>query len=543
MSISVRRTRWIWTPILGWALLSGQASTVLAQVGSTPVVGPSGSGPGTGTTAIDPGAGTATNDGTVPNGSPGGQPDASGVTLKPAVTTDKAISPATALPAITPPAGAASSTTGPSVNAPTAAVGANDVTALPSYGTTIVNAPFGASLPIEPAIGGTESAVNSELGISVGSFRLSPQIEVNVGTDSNVFAQAQSLGTVGSLYTTIAPTLDLRSDWLNHDLHILASGITGFYASAPTQNYLNYTLQADGKIDIYTDFYATWSAAFKQTTEALGTPNVAFAQAPTVVDSIPLNVGLYQRFNRLFYQLKGSLTRFTYYDYSAIIVNGLPASSRDRTEYVESLRIGYDVFDELALFVQPELNQRRYLNPVNSVDQDRDSNGQLMNVGATWSPSPATKLEATVGYQNQVYQTFGGATSAFTFSLSGSWNGYEPLTLRPSIQRSIAETALTNYKNYVATTYGVDFNYLIHDAWTAVGGVALVTADYTPVEGSGAAPRTDTIFRGQIGLLYSLRPQVQIGPFFEYTTGSSTDPTTGPSYDREVISVRLIARR
>ena len=466
------------------------------------------------------------------------------MTLKPAVTTGKAISPATVLPSITTPAGAGPSITGPSASTSTGAVGANDVTALPSYGTTIVNAPFGASIPVAPSIGGGgESPAGDELGISVGSFRVFPQIEVNAGADNNVFAQSPSLGTVGSFYTTIAPTLDLRSDWLNHELHILAGGIAGFYASAPTQNYVNYTLQADGKIDIYTDFYANWSAAFKQTTEALGTPDVAFAQAPTVVDSVPLSAGLYQRFNRLFYQLKGSLTRFTYYDYSTLVTNGLPAASRDRTEYDESLRIGYDILDDLALFVQPEFNQRRYLNPVNSVDQERDSNGQLVNVGATWSPSPATRLEATVGYQNQMYQSFGGATGAFTFGLSGSWNGYAPLTLRPLIQRSIAETALTNYKNYVATTYGVDFNYLIHDAWTAVGGVALVTADYTPVEGSGAAPRTDTIFRGQIGLLYSLRPQVQIGPFFEYTTGSSTDPTTGPSYDREVISVRLIARR
>lgn len=542
MSISVRRTQWIWTPILGWALLSGNATAVLAQADGTQAVDTQGVGPGTGVPV--PGAPT-TGGSPARNGATTEETGAAGMTVKPAVETNNSVSPTTALPAITPPTNIDASITGANVTTSTGGgAGANEVTSLPSYATTIVNAPFGVSIPVEPAIGGGGAGpAGSELGISIGSFRLFSQIEVNLGADSNVFAQSASLGTVGSLYTTIAPTLDLRSDWQNHELHLLASGIAGFYASASSQDYRNYTLQADGKIDIYTDFYATWSAAFKQNTEALGTPNVVFAQAPTVVNSIPIVLGLYQRFNRLFYQWKGSATRYTFYDNSTIISTGLPAASRDRTEYEESLRIGYDVFDDLALFVQPTLNQRRYLNAVNSADQDRDSDGQLVSVGATWSPSPATKLEATVGYQNQAYQSFGGATSAITFGLTGSWNGYAPLTLRPSIQRAISETALSNYKNYVSTTYGLDFNYLIHDAWTAVGGVSLITADYTPADGSGAGPRTDFFYRGQIGLLYSLRPQVQIGPFFEYTSGASTDSIAGPMYDREIFSVRLIAKR
>lgn len=544
MPTSVRSAQWIWTPIVGWVLLSGNTSAVLAQTNEVPPA-VQGTGPQTGAPMVGPAVGTtgsgatatgATADGTAPTGGD----------VKPAVTTNFPASPTTVLPAVTPQAGTGSSAAGVNglLTGGTGGTNTNEVTGLPSYSTTIVNAPFGASIPVEQPIGDTGAATSSEeLGISVGTFRLYPQIETNVGFDSNVFAQNSSLGTVGSVYTTIAPTLDLRSDWSNHALHILAGGIAGFYGSAQTQNYRNYTLQADGKIDIQTDFFLTWSAAFKQNTEALGTPNVAFAQAPTVVDSVPVSLSLSQRFNRVSYQLRAAMTRYTFYDNSTILVNGLPASSRDRTEYEQSLRIGYDINDDVTLFVQPGLNQRRYLNPVNSVDQDRDSNGQLVNVGATWSTSSSTKLEATVGYQNQAYQTLGGATSAFTFGLTGTWNGYAPLTLRPSIQRAISETALTTYKNYVSTTYTLDFNYLIHDAWTAVGGISLITADYTPVDGSGAAPRTDSIYRGQIGLLYALRPQVQIGPFFEYTSGVSTDPTTGPGYDREIFSVRLIAKR
>ena len=92
------------------------------------------------------------------------------------------------------------------------------------------------------------------------------------------------------------------------------------------------------------------------------------------------------------------------------------------------------------------------------------------------------------------------------------------------------------------TLVGLDFNYIIHDAWTMVGGLSYNMADYTVVPGSGAPSRTDTYVRGQLGVLYTLRPQVQIGPMFEYSSGSSTDPVNGPSFQRQIFSVRLIAK-
>ena len=124
-----------------------------------------------------------------------------------------------------------------------------------------------------------------------------------------------------------------ESEWLNHSLRLLATGGFGFYASAPTQNFQNYLIQADGRLDIRNDVYATGLIAFRRTTEALGTPNVSFAQAPTVVDSIPIELSLYQRFNRVFYQLSASATKYWYYDYSTISV-ARPAGGKPRPHRV-----------------------------------------------------------------------------------------------------------------------------------------------------------------------------------------------------------------
>ncbi len=416
----------------------------------------------------------------------------------------------------------------------------------PSYSSTIVGAPFGTTVPIySPELsvtGGIPRSDDRELGIALGSFYLTPQIEMNAGYDSNVFAQSAALGTVGSPFLAITPTFDLRSNWLNHEMHVIGGAGFGFYSNAPTQNYLNFSLLADGKYDIDYDFYVNGGTGIIRTTEALGTPNAVAAQAPTVEYAIPVNLGFYKRFNRFYMGGLANATKYLYEDYSLVTAQGLPAASRSRTEYLESLRFGYELTEDFAAFIAPSLNQIRYDQTIDSAGQMRNGDGANIGAGATWKLNEISILEGIVGYSTLNNQSGIGNTGAFTFGLAGTWTGYAPLTLRPRILRSINQSPLINYSAYVSTIAALDFNYIVHDAWTLVGGLFYNALDYTPVDGLGAPPRTDTYLRGQIGLMYTLRPQVQIGPAYEYSSGSSTDPVNGPSYQRQIFSIRLMAR-
>jgi hypothetical protein len=495
MTISAHRTRLIWSPLVGWVMLSCSLTAVNAQSPTQSEVDPT-----TSTPSVPPGGAVPPIVVGLP---PGMQPK----------------DPALVIPTV------------------------------PSVGTTIVNAPAGTSVPYYGGIGssvgpglGIGVAGGEGIGIGLGPFILVPQLEINVGVDSNVFAEGTN--PTGSMFTAVSPSFDLRSDWLNHSLHVLATSTLGWYGTAPTQNYQNYALLVDGKVDVHSDMYITAATGFRRATEALGTPNVAFAQAPTVVDTLPIEIIWNQDFNRIFYQAGARATRFWYYDNSTITSGGLPASSRARFEYGEFLRIGYHVNEDLDVFIAPTLSQIRYIDKINAAGQQRDSDGINVGLGATWKLNEVSILEGQVGYQTTAFGSASGlgTTPGWTYSLRGTYTGYGPLTLRPYITRSINETALSNYKNYVATTVAFDFTYLIHDAWTLAGGALLTVADYNPVDGLGVNPRTDNYWRGQIGVLYSIRPEVQIGPFFEYSRGSSTDPT-GPNYDRQIFSVRLIAKR
>jgi hypothetical protein len=524
MTISAHRSRLIWTPLLGWVLLSGSMAAAQDQTQSQqPPRGSSG-------TSV---YGTLTP-------APGPTP---GVTPTPAEGT-----PAEGTTPGTTAAPAAGGTTTPGAGT-TALPPPTLVQSLPSAGATIIDAPFGTSVPIILTAAQGGGGRGEELGITLGSFTLYPSIDITTGYDTNVFTvnpNSTSSGTstplIGSLYTTVAPTLELRSDWSNHAVHLLAGGLFGYYPNATTQNYTTYSLLADGKIDIRTDWFLTWGGGYRQSIEPLGTPNTTQASAPTVVNTIPLSFGINQKFSRFFYGFNGTATQLTYLSSSLPTAGTLTAADRGRWEYLEAFTLGYQLTEDFSIFLTPTLSQIRYLNPIDSLGQSRDSNAQTFGLGATYAFNAINSITGSVGYTTQTTGSL-GATSSYVFSLAGSWNGYEPLLLRPNISRSIQQTPEGSYRNYISTVFGLDYSYSIHDEWTVVGGTTYTLADYQPIPGSGANPRTDAFFRAQIGLLYTLRPQVQFGPVFEYSQASTSDPTAGPTYSRETISMRLTAKR
>lgn len=382
-----------------------------------------------------------------------------------------------------------------------------------------------------------------ELGIRLGSFLLFPTLDLRAGYDSNVFAQPAGQQT-GSAYEAIRPSLDVRSDWTNHMLNLSAYGAFGFYNSASSQNYQNFGVNADGRLDIQRDLYLSGSLGFSRTTEALGTPDVAIAQTPTVVNALPANLAFYQRFNRLFYQLSAGITRYTYQDFSAPNAATLPGFNRDRTEFGETLRAGYEVFDGLDFWLQGGVNQRRYVSSVNVSGQQRNSNGWQVQAGSTVDLGGISKLEGYVGYTQQTYFNPSITTGAVAFGLGGVWNGYQPLTVRPFVIRSINETAFSQYQDYVSTTIGSEFNYQILTELTMNVGGSVSLLNYTPVPGtSNTFTHTDTFWRASLGFQYSLYPQLSIGPLYEFAAGSGPDPLTSPNYNRHVIMLRIVAKR
>ena len=277
----------------------------------------------------------------------------------------------------------------------------------------------------------------NEIGIAAGAFTVYPYLEIQEGYDSNVYATTAP--TVGSPFTVIKPVVELKSEWLNHSFRVVAGGAVGFYSNASSQNYWNGYVVADGRLEIQEDFYLTGLAGVRRQTEALGTPNTLIASAPTVVDSIPVELGLYQRFNRFFYELRAAATRYQYLDNSIISLGGLPSASRNRMEYEERVRLGYEIMEDVDVWVSPGLNQRIYDQFINAYGQQRDSTGWFVNFGGTVKFTAKTSLEGYVGYAMAMHRSRSGRRS------SGRSTSRLTATIRTTFRHRLASTSPTTF--------------------------------------------------------------------------------------------------
>jgi hypothetical protein len=108
------------------------------------------------------------------------------------------------------------------------------------------------------------------LGIRLGSFLLFPQLGVQESYDSNIFAT--NTREKGDFITSIDPSLDLRSNWNNHALNFHADSHSALYGRFSNENINDYTLAANGRLDIQRDARLIGDAGSKVAHEARFSP-------------------------------------------------------------------------------------------------------------------------------------------------------------------------------------------------------------------------------------------------------------------------------
>jgi hypothetical protein len=380
-------------------------------------------------------------------------------------------------------------------------------------------------------------------GMPVGSFRLFPDLELDEVFNDNIYATPNGTsGKTSSFIQVIKPSLDLRSDWNNHMLNFFARGAFGLYTASSTENYQDFGVGFDGRFDIQRDWNFYGGGSFNRRHEDRGTPNVTTSLFnPTVYNQLVGNVGYYQRFNRLNIRLDGRLDNFTYFNNGLGPAQGVVQNSdRNRNEFREAARVGYEFSPGYQVWVRGSLNQRVYNTVPDGLGFNRNSSGWDVVGGVTVDFGGITSLEAFAGYvqQNYVDGRF-SQVSLPTFGLTGYWNPIRELMIKPFVRRTIEDSALSTAVAYVNTAFGTDVTYAMRPniSLEAHGDYAL--ADYLAFPGV-TSQRYDQYLTLRAGLLYRPTANFYVGPTYQYTHRTSNQPLS--DYDQNMVMLRLGAR-
>jgi hypothetical protein len=323
-------------------------------------------------------------------------------------------------------------------------------------------------------------------------------------------------------------------------LNFYANANFGIYTADATQNYQDFSFGTDGRYDIQKEWNTYGGISYSRGHEALGTPNTVTGQLqPNFYYQLTGNAGYYQRFGDFKTRIDGRVDNYNYQN-NPFVPGTIPNSDRDRTEIRESLRVGYEFIPGYEIWTRGGFNQRLYRFVPDTNGFNRNSSGFDIVGGFALDLGGITSLEFFAGYiqQNYVDVAF-KQINVPTFGLTGYWNPYRPLWIKPYIKRTVDDSALSNASAYLNTSGGLDVNYNMRPNIRLDGHADYSVIDYQAISGTPGA-EYDQYYTVRIGLLYLPTPNFYVGPTYQFVHRTSN--IVNGDYDQNMILLRLGAR-
>ncbi|MDB5456895.1 MAG: hypothetical protein JWP92_2480, partial [Caulobacter sp.] len=187
-------------------------------------------------------------------------------------------------------------------------------------------------------------------GIRSGGFTLYPRITVEAEYNDNIYATATN--EQSDTIWRVKPEIAARSNWSRHALGFFASGTINRYADNSSENTEEYTIGANGRLDVIGNSNIIGSVQYQSLTEPRTSPDSPTAASkPVEYKLVTASVVGTKEFNRL--RLIGRVEDRDYnYDNTTDTLGRLLTQDfRDRNEVVYGGRGEYALSPDTAFFV------------------------------------------------------------------------------------------------------------------------------------------------------------------------------------------------
>ena len=283
------------------------------------------------------------------------------------------------------------------------------------------------------------------LGVRLGAFTVLPTVTADSTFDDNIFAT--DTGRRSDLYLTLHPEVAIRSDSNRASLNARAYYERDFHARYTSEDVSQYGLAAEGRYDLAADTSVSATMQLNRAAESR-TSLGSFRQtsSPALFTSLQGDVTLTQKFGDLSLSGAGRVRRLSYSDASLGGVR-IDQSYRNLTIYSGTAQAGFTVRELTQLFVQAQLERRRYdlrpgdagFDPVTLTDRSAD--GYRVELGVTREVTSLILATLRLGYLHYDYadprlRNVGG----FSYYGNVRWNITALTTISGTAQRRLDET-------------------------------------------------------------------------------------------------------
>ncbi len=371
------------------------------------------------------------------------------------------------------------------------------------------------------------------VGIHAGAFTAYPQASVTGSYDDNIYAT--DTNTKSDFVTKLASAMFVYSNWSRNALNFNAGVSKSLYSSHSDENRLDWNVSADGRIDVTRDTQLTGALGYQKLHEDRGDPSSPSAAAePVPYTLLTGSAGISQRFNRMTASITGNYNNYNYDSVVSTTGVAIPQDFRDRKEYDESLKVGYDVSPDTNVYVKGTINQRKYDQHPPAVALNRDSKGYAAVIGSDFRLSNLAQGGFYIGYQVQNYDSAAlSDINGLSYGADIEWYATPLTTVTLNADSIVNETVLVA-SGYLSQSVGLRVDHELFRNVLLNANVGYQNDDYT------GASRTDDITTAGFGADYLLNRNFSINVGYNYTDRSSTAP--GVDYKRNIVGLTLTGK-
>ena len=330
-----------------------------------------------------------------------------------------------------------------------------------------------------------ETALSQEnsydaLGIHKGSFFYFPVLDVGVAYDDNVFRLPDS-GILAKSDETVVETkqsdtavtagasVTMNSDWNRHALNGMASVKLAGYNTFDSEDFTNYFVGLDGKLDVKRGSFATGRVGYRDAKEDRSSVSSRerLADGTTIFGAEPTRyqnqyVGAAYEYHPARLQLRASVDYQTlvYEDISNVFGGDINNGDRDRSRPSASVRVGYEIMPQRSVFVEGRVNQVEYDQPLDDNGIERSSSGYETRLGLNSNLSDLLTGDVYIGYLEQNYDSpeLEGISSN-TAGMGLRWFPSQLTSVDLGVNRRVEESTEATVSGYLSTIYGVGITH------------------------------------------------------------------------------------
>lgn len=279
--------------------------------------------------------------------------------------------------------------------------------------------------------------------LKIGDFALSSQASLGLVYDDNVEADDDERDE--DIFLTFSPAVRAQSVYARHSLGFGASATTGTALKDSTDDFFDWQVGADGRIDISRNSKLTASVGYTRDVEDDEDIQSEDDDGDTPIHSIAAGVGYDVNGERIGYGVDGSVSRLD--------IEGDDFQDRDRTTYGLGGAVRFKWSDKLTLSGGPRYSHSTFDDNVAEDGDSRDADAYSFQVGAGYRASRTISTRASLGYSILTFEDPDRENDdTATGSAGVSWAPGNGTTLSLQVSRSLDISVEDGEDSRVTTT-------------------------------------------------------------------------------------------